>query len=111
MQLPADTMVTVAPATEHTAGVVLPNTTGLPDAPPVAETANVPFGANTGADGLAANPPIACVARAIAIEVDTVVAAAWLSSPGWSAAIVQLPADSIVTVVPLIVHTDAVCVV
>lgn len=43
--LAAATMVTVLPATVHTAGVVLAKTTGLADAPPVAERANVPFGA------------------------------------------------------------------
>ena len=52
-QLPAETIVTVPPATVQIAGVVLANTTGLPEAPPLAEMAKVPLGAYTGAAGLA----------------------------------------------------------
>jgi hypothetical protein len=36
--------VTVVPLTWQTCAVVLAKTTGLPDAPPVATSANVPFG-------------------------------------------------------------------
>ena len=52
-QLPEVSIRTVLPVTVQTAGVVLAKTTGLVDAPPVADTANVPFTANTGAAGLA----------------------------------------------------------
>ena len=54
------------PLTEHTVGAVLANTTGLLDAPPVADTLKVPFGLNTGAAGLAAKLVITCVAAPIA---------------------------------------------
>ena len=64
-QLPAATIVTVLPATVHTAAVVLANTTGLPEAPPVADTLNVPPGANTGEAGFDANPVMACAFCAI----------------------------------------------
>ena len=52
-QLPAPSIVTVLPDTVHTEVDVLANTTGLPDAPPVADTVNVPPGAYTGAAGFA----------------------------------------------------------
>ena len=64
-QLPAATMVTVLPATVHTAAVVLAKTTGLPEAPPLADTLKVPPGANTGEAGFAAKPVMAWVAVAI----------------------------------------------
>jgi len=38
-------MLTVLPLTVHTLGDALPNTTGLPDAPPVADTLKLPPGA------------------------------------------------------------------
>ncbi len=44
-QVPADCIVAVLPLIVHIAGVVLANTTGLPDEPPLADKANVPFGA------------------------------------------------------------------
>ena len=44
MHVPAPIIVTVEPETVHTGSVVLPNVTGLPDAPPVADTVNVPPG-------------------------------------------------------------------
>ena len=62
-QLPAATIVTVLPLTVQTAGVVLAKTTGLVDAPPVADRVNVPFGAYTGAAGLALKLAIAWAAR------------------------------------------------
>ena len=52
-QAPADSIVTIVPLTLQTLGEVLANTTGLLEPPPVADTVNVPFGANTGAAGLA----------------------------------------------------------
>ena len=50
------------PATVHTAGEALANSTGLVDGPGVAETVKLPPGAYTGAAGLAAKLLIACVA-------------------------------------------------
>ena len=64
--MPAVSIVAVLPLTVQTAGVVLAKTTGLVDAPPVADSANVPFGANTGAAGLAVKLVMAWAARPIA---------------------------------------------
>ena len=64
-QVPAERMVTVAPLTEHTPLDVLANTTGLPEAPPSAESVNVAAGAYIGAAGLAANAVMACGALSI----------------------------------------------
>jgi hypothetical protein len=64
-------MVTVLPLTLQTDGEALANVTGLVDAPPVADTVNVPFGAKTGAAGLATKYVIACVADPITTVSDT----------------------------------------
>ena len=44
VHVPADTMLTVLPETVQTPVVVEAKVTALPDAPPVAETLNVPAG-------------------------------------------------------------------
>ena len=62
MHAPADSMVTVLPLTVHTDEELLENTTGLVEGPPEAETVNVPFGANTGAVGVATKLVIAWLA-------------------------------------------------
>jgi hypothetical protein len=49
-------MVTVAPLTVQRLVVVLVKVTGLPEAPPVAETPKVPPGAKTGLAGVATKP-------------------------------------------------------
>ena len=61
-QVPALRMVTVLPLTVHTPLEVLANTTGWPEAPPLAAREKVPLGLNTGAVGLLAKPVMACVA-------------------------------------------------
>jgi hypothetical protein len=74
--VPADSIVTVVPVTVQTAGVVLPKTTGLVDAPAVAEIANVPPGENVGAAGVATKPVMACAPRPMATSSVTCGAAA-----------------------------------
>lgn len=74
--MPADSIVTVRPATLQIAGVVVANTTGLPEAPPLAETLKLPLGANTGAAGSAMNCWIVCRACPMAMFCVTAPAAA-----------------------------------
>ncbi|MNW22861.1 hypothetical protein D3C71_2246040 [compost metagenome] len=64
------------PLTVHTEVVVLANTTGLVDAPGVAETAKVPPGAYTGEAGLAAKSVMAWLATVMATSSRTCGAAA-----------------------------------
>jgi hypothetical protein len=59
-------MVTVLPLTVHTVGDVLPNTTGLVEAPAVADTLKVPPDANVGVAGVAMKFVMACAAWPIA---------------------------------------------
>ena len=73
--MPPVSIDTVEPETVHTDSVVLPNVTGLPDAPPVADTVNVPLN-RIGFGGLAAKFVIVCVAGLIATLIDASVAAA-----------------------------------
>ena len=85
---------------------LLANTTGLVDAPPVADTVNVPLGANTGTVGFATKFVIACVAAPMA----TSSADLRRGAVGGVAGLVRRErADarptSIVTVLPLTVHT------
>ena len=96
------------PATVQTAGVVLANTTGLPEAPPVAETVNVPPAVNTGAAGFATKAVIAWTAWPIATLSVACGAALKLALPAWSAVSPQLPAETIVTVAPATVQTAGV---
>jgi hypothetical protein len=58
-------MVTVLPLTVHADVVVLANVTALVDAPPVAETLNVPPGLKVGLAGVAMKLVIACEANPI----------------------------------------------
>ena len=87
---------------------MLANCTGLVEAPPVADTLKVPFGANVGAAGLAMKLVIACAAAPmVTVERDLrgggVVG---VCRPGWRSS-EHTPADSIVTVLPLTEHTEA----
>jgi hypothetical protein len=64
--VPTVTLVTVEPETVQIAVVPDVNTTGLPDAPPVADRVNVPPLNKTGVAG--AKPVMVCAVRALAVD-------------------------------------------
>src|SRR5688572_15828700 len=93
-------MEIVAPLAVQTPVVAEANTTGLVEAPGVAETVNVPPVTNTGSGGDDAKLPIAWSPFAIFAFSAACGAASQLSSPAWLAVNAQFPAASMVTMAP-----------
>ena len=103
VQLPAETPVTVVPLTLQTSGVVVLKLTALPDAPPLALAVVVPSTATL--DGAKPIAPMVCAALPMVMVCATWRAGLMLLSPAWFAAMVQLPAERALTVVPLTLQT------
>ena len=105
VQVPGATVVTVAPDTVHTAGVLEVNDTGSPE---VADAATVPGVPTLAAGGWL--KVIVCTADPALTWNDRVRsrAGAKPALPPWEAVIVQVPGATVVTVAPDTVHTAGV---
>jgi hypothetical protein len=106
VQAPAETSVKVLPLVVHTAGV-----------PETNETSKLELAVACSAAGAVPSRKLAgavkvmfCAkgAAATAKLTDTVAAAAYTLLPDWLAATLQVPADSSVRLLPLVVHTAGV---
>jgi hypothetical protein len=104
VDVPAATIVTVEPLTVHTGVVVDANETVKPD-DAVAETEKgaLPYVLPESAPNV-----MVCDALATVKERSTLGAAAYVALPACEARIVQVPAATIVTVLPLTVQTGSV---
>jgi hypothetical protein len=105
VHVPALTLVTVEPLTVQTAGVVELKVTARPELA-VALTVEVPASASVA--GAKVIVPMVWLALPIVIFWVTCVAALYVEFPAWSAATVQVPADTPLTIESTTVQTAGV---